>query len=282
MRALRFARAYPLPAFAAFVLLIEVLAAVLAPWIAPHDPNAIQLAGPFQPVGTEGHLLGTDDIGRDTLSRVIHGARLSLGIGVVTVACAALIGIPLGLLAGYYRRADAVISRLINVMLALPAILAALVIGAVAGLGLKSVVIAITFIAVPSFARVMRGITFATKELEYVEAARVLGVRDSRILYRYILPSAYGPLVVQASFNVAVAILTTGALSFLGVGIGPPTAEWGAMLGQGRGFIAIAPAISLVPGLALFVTIFALNVVGDGLRDVLDPRRAGGVELARA
>lgn len=280
MRVLVAARHHPVAAFALLVLLTEAVLAVFAPWIAPHDPNGIQPLGPFKPVGTPGALLGTDDIGRDLLSRVIYGGRMSLGIGVGTVACAALIGIPLGLLAGYYRAADAIVGRLVNIVLSLPAILAALLIGATVGRGLESIVIAVTLFAIPSFTRVVRGVTLGARSLEYVEAARVLGVGDLRILTRYVLPAAYGPLAVQATFNVAVAVLTTGTLSFLGVGIGPPTAEWGAMLGQGRGFLTYAPALSVVPGLAIFLTVFALNVVGDGLRDALDPRAAKGVRLA--
>jgi peptide/nickel transport system permease protein len=275
-------RAHPVAGVAGALLVGEFLAAVFAPWLAPCDPNAIQVVGPFKPVGTPGFLLGTDDVGRDLLSRLIFGARLSLGIGLGTVAAAAVIGVPLGLLAGYYRKADAVISRLVNLTLALPAILAALLIGAVVGRGVESIGIAVTLFAIPSFTRVARGTTLGTKELEYVEAARVLGVGDVRILLRYILPGAYGPLIVQATFNVAVAVLTTGTLSFLGVGIGPPTAEWGAMLGEGRAYLTYAPAASLVPGIAIFVTVMALNLLGDGLRDIFDPRTAGGMQLARA
>lgn len=274
-------RRRPVVAVTAFVLLAEVAVAVLAPWIAPHDPNAIQPVGPFKPVGTPGYLLGTDDLSRDLLSRLIFGARLSLGLGLGTVALAAAIGIPLGLASGYYRPFDAVVSRIVNVVLSLPAILGALLIGAVVGRGAESILIAVTLFTIPSFVRVTRGVALQTRHLEYVEAARVLGVGDMRILYRYLLPAAYGPLAVQATFNVAVAVLTTGALSFLGVGIEPPTAEWGAMLGAGRGFIVFAPALSLVPGIAIFVTVLALNLLGDGIRDVLDPRHAGGLERAR-
>jgi peptide/nickel transport system permease protein len=256
-----------------------VLAAIFAPLIAPDDPNST-VAAPFLKVGSPGHLLGTDDLGRDELSRVLYGARLSLGLALGTVAIAALIGITLGLLAGYYRWLDGVTMRSVNLILALPGILLALLIGTVIGAGAESVMIAVSVFTIPSFVRVVRGVTLSTRDLEYVEAAKVLGIGDFRILWRYILPAATGPLIVQTSFNVAAAILTIGSLSFIGLGIAPPTAEWGSMLSADQSFMQTSPQLMIVPGAAIFITVFALNIVGDGIRDLLDPRLRSSVANA--
>jgi len=279
MRVLRWIRRHPGTSLGLLILGLLIVAGAAAPLLAPDDPNA-PTGIPFEPVGSAGHLLGTDDIGRDLLSRVLYGARASLGLAVGTVLIASVIGISLGLIAGYYRRTDATITRTVNLLLALPAILIALLIATVIGAGATSVMVAVALVTVPSFLRVVRGVALSTRDREFVEAAKVLGVKDTRILLRYILPSATAPLIVQTSFNLAAAILTIGALSFLGLGIAPPTAEWGAMLSQGRSFMATAPQLMFVPGVAIFLTVFALNIVGDGVRDLLDPRLRRSVDNA--
>lgn len=254
------------------VLLLEVAVGLLAPWLAPHDPLAVGAGRPFLPVGSPGFLLGTDDIGRDILSRILFGTRITLQIGGSVLAVAALLGVPLGLLAAYYRRYDGLIMRPVEMLMALPALLLALVIAMALGTGLTSIIIAVSIFSIPSLARVTRGAALTTMNLEYVEAARAQGATDARILLRHVLPACVGPLVVQASFTLATGILTAAALSFLGVGVKPPAPEWGAMLGSGRAFLFRAPHISLYPGLAIFLTVMALNLLGDGIQDLLDPR----------
>lgn len=256
----------------ALVLLVELLVVALAPQLAPHHPLAVSAGRPFLPPGTPGFVLGTDDIGRDILARILFGTRITLEIGAAVLVLAGAVGIPLGLLAGYYRRWDGPLMRLTDLLLAMPSLLLALVIAMVLGTGLTGMIVAVSLFSIPSFARVTRSVVLVTMEKEYVQAARAQGARDLRVMLRHVLPSCIGPLVVQGSFNLATAILTAASLSFLGVGVKPPTPEWGAMLGAGRAFLFRAPHISLVPGVAIFLTVMALNLLGDGIRDATDPR----------
>lgn len=259
---------------AAGLAVIAALAvvAVLAPWLAPHPPDVQDLPGRLAPPGTPGHPLGTDELGRDILSRLLYGARISLVIGIIVVAVAVGIGVPAGALAGYNPRYDGVIMRTVDLMLSFPGILLALVIIAVLGPGLGNAMLAVGIFSVPVFVRITRASILSVRELEYVQAARAAGARDGRILFRHMLPNCLAPLLVQATFRVATSILTAASLSFIGLGAQPPTPEWGAMLATGRVNLYIAPHVTLYPGLAIFITVLAFNLLGDGLRDVLDPR----------
>jgi peptide/nickel transport system permease protein len=246
--------------------------ATLAPWLSPHPPDIQNLPNRLAPPGSPAHVLGTDELGRDMLSRLLYGSRISLAIGVIVVAVAAGIGVPSGALAGYNPRFDGVIMRLTDLMLSFPGILLALVIIAVLGPGLENAMLAVGLFSVPVFVRITRASVLSVRELEYVHAARAAGARDVRILFRHMLPNVLAPLLVQATFRVATSILTAASLSFIGLGAQPPSPEWGAMLATGRVNLYIAPHVTLYPGLAIFVTVLAFNLLGDGLRDLLDPR----------
>jgi peptide/nickel transport system permease protein len=249
-----------------------LLTALLAPHLGLRDPAAIDSANLLQPPGGT-HILGTDQFGRDLLSRILHGTRPSLQVGLISVGIAASVGVLLGLVSGYYGgRVDLGIMRIIDVMLAFPSILLALGVVAVMGPGLNNVMVAVGIANIPIYARVVRGQTLAAKQLLYVEAARALGCGDPRIFSRHMLPNVVAPVIVVATLGVAGAILTGAALSFLGLGAQPPSPEWGAMLSDGRSFLRQAWWITMFPGLAIAVTVLAINMVGDGLRDALDPR----------
>jgi peptide/nickel transport system permease protein len=249
-----------------------VIVAVLAPWLEPYDPYAVKLDNRLMPPGLE-HLFGTDNLGRDILSRVISGSRVSLEVGILTVGLSVLIGVPAGLVAGYRRGVmDSIIMRLVDVFLAFPVIILAIAIVAVRGPGLTNVMLALVFVYWTTYARVTRGVTLVLREEEYVLAARSLGVPTYRILWRHILPNALAPLLVIATLGMGNAILTEAALSFLGLGIQPPEASWGSMLNFGMQFLRDAPFLSYFPGLAIFFTVMGFNMLGDGLRDALDPR----------
>ncbi|MEQ6390886.1 ABC transporter permease [Bacillaceae bacterium S4-13-58] len=249
-----------------------ILIAFLAPLIAPYDPFAIDLMNKLQ-TPTWDHLLGTDDKGRDILSRIIYGSRLSLMVGVVSVFIGAFFGIFLGLISGYYGKwIDSVIMRFIDVMLAFPGILLALAIISALGPSLINVMIAVGVFSVPTFARIVRGSTLSEKKMEYVDSIRALGARDFRIIFVHILPNILSPIIVQGTLRLATAILTASGLSFLGMGAQPPSPEWGAMLSSGRSFLWSAPHVATFPGLAIALVVLGFNLLGDGLRDVLDPR----------
>jgi peptide/nickel transport system permease protein len=249
-----------------------VVAAVLAPAIAPHDPLAQSLADRLAPPDAS-HWLGRDEFGRDLLSRVLWGARLSLALGAGATLLAALAGVPLGLVAGYAGgRLDGWLMRAVDVLLAFPGILLALAVVAVAGSGTASLVVAIAVFSLPAFARLARASALAIRATEFVEAARALGTGTGRILLVHVLPNALGPIVVQSTLAVAGAILTASALSFLGVGVPPPAPEWGGMISDGRAYLRVAPQLVAVPGVALALVTFGLNALGDALRDALDPR----------
>ncbi|MDB4895660.1 MAG: binding-protein-dependent transport system inner rane component [Firmicutes bacterium] len=254
------------------ILAVLVLAALLAPAIAPFDPIKQNATDAMQGPSLK-HWLGADQFGRDILSRLLFGARISLRIGLVSVGIAASIGILLGLLAGFYGGwLDMLISRFIDLLLAFPGILLALVIVTVIGPSLFNVMVAVGISAVPNYARLVRGTVLAARENVYVEAAEAIGARDRTILVKHILPNVLGPVIVLSTLGIAGAILSGAALSFLGLGAQPPTPEWGAVLSDGRNYLRQAWWISTFPGLAIMVTVLSVNLLGDGLRDALDPR----------
>jgi peptide/nickel transport system permease protein len=254
------------------ILAALALMALAAPWLSPRDPiktaprEALQAPGPR-------FLLGSDQFGRDVASRALHGARLSLTVGLISVSIALALGTPVGLLSGYYGgRVDGFVMRVVDVLLAFPGILLALAIVSVLSPGLNNVMIAVGLSAVPNYARLVRASVLSAREQLYVEAARALGSRDLSIVVRYILPNVVAPLIVTGTLGLGTAILSAAALSFLGLGSQPPQPEWGRMLSEGRDYLREAWWISTVPGLGIMLTVLAMNLLGDGLRDVLDPR----------
>lgn len=254
------------------VVLVLVVLAVAAPWVAPVEPDQQNLRARLEPPSLE-HPFGTDEFGRSMLSRVIYGARVSLFTGLAPVVAAAAVGTLLGLLAGYYRgRTEAVIMRAMDVLLAFPSLLLALAVVGALGPGLRNAVIAIALVGIPQYARITRSVVLATREEEYVHAGRALGAGDGRLLFRYLLPSTVGPLTVQATLGIGFAILSMAGLSFLGLGVQPPVSDWGEMLSRGRRYLPDATWLLLFPGAAISVTVLGFNLVGDGLRDALDPR----------
>lgn len=250
-----------------------LLIAASAPWIAPHPPLEQELTRRLQPPSSE-HLLGTDDFGRDLLSRVLHGSRISLTVGLVAVVLALAVGGTLGLVAGFYGgAADLLLMRVVDVMLAFPSILLAIAVVAALGPSLTNAMIAVGITGIPVYARLVRGVVLQVKNLEYVTAAKALGARDGRILFRAVLPNCLAPIFVQSSLGLATAILDAAGLSFLGLGAQPPTPEWGAMLSQGRQLVLDAPWALTAPGVAILLSVLGFNLLGDGLRDLFDPRQ---------
>ncbi|HLW59158.1 MAG TPA: ABC transporter permease [bacterium] len=254
------------------VFLLIVLAAAAAPQLAPDNPIRLNVSESLASPSAR-HWLGTDQFGRDILTRIIYGARVSVAMGLVAVAISVAGGSVLGLLSGYYRgTVDLVIMRVVDVMLAFPGILLALVIIAVLGPNLTSAMIAVGVSGMPVFIRVVRGSTLAVREFQYIEAARVAGCGDLRIVFRHVLPNVSAPVIVLVTLGIPSAIIAGAALSFLGLGIRPPTPDWGEMLSNGRSFMSTAWWLSTFPGLAIVLIVMAINLFGDGLRDALDPR----------
>ncbi len=254
------------------ILFILILVAILAPQIAPYRYDYVIRADSLQPPSAR-HLLGVDDQGRDILSRIIYGSRISLLVGVEAVALSLLAGIVLGALAAYYGGVvDNTIMRCMDIMLAFPPLLLAIAFMAVLGRGLNNAIIAIGIVAIPEYARIVRGSVLSVRENEYVEAARAIGDNDRQVIFHHVLPNVMAPIIVRATLGVSAAILEAAALGFLGLGVQPPEAEWGAMLGSGRSAIFSAPHMVTFPGIAITVTVLAFNLLGDGLRDALDPR----------
>ncbi|HKV44187.1 MAG TPA: ABC transporter permease [bacterium] len=254
------------------VFLLIVVAAAAAPQLAPDNPIRLNVSESLESPGPH-HWLGTDQFGRDILTRILYGARVSVAMGLVAVMISVAGGSVLGLLSGYYRgTVDLVIMRVVDVMLAFPGILLALVIIAVLGPNLTSAMIAVGVSGMPVFIRVVRGSTLAVREFQYVEAARVAGCGDLRIVFRHVLPNVSAPVIVLVTLGIPSAIIAGAALSFLGLGIRPPTPDWGEMLSNGRSFMSTAWWLSTFPGLAIVVIVMAINLFGDGLRDALDPR----------
>ncbi|TEU16764.1 MAG: ABC transporter permease [Anaerolineales bacterium] len=257
----------------AIFLLLLIIISILAPVLAPQDPIEINLGQRLAPPATQGYPLGADDLGRDILSRLIWGGRVSLVVGFSAVLVAMVLGVLVGLIGGYFGGwLDSLIMRLIDILMAFPAILLAIAIVASLGPGLRNAMLAVSIVGVPYYARIVRGSVLSLREQEFVYAARMIGVPVFRILIQHVLPNCLGPLIVAATLDVGWMIMMAAGLSFLGLGAQPPTAEWGVMLSQGRQFIRIAPHISIMPGAAIFLVVLALNLLGDGLRDAMDPR----------
>ncbi len=269
-----FSRAHKLAAFGAVLVILFVFTGVFADQLAPKDPNRVSVSNSLQPPNAE-FPLGADNNGRDILSRIIHGARVSLYISTTSVALAALVGVALGIIAAWYRWTRGPIMRFMDVLLAFPGIVIALTIIAILGRGLENVIIAIAIYQMPQFARLAHGLALSAQEQTYVEAAIAGGETDGAILGRYVLPNIIAPIIVQISLLVPGAIMTAAGLSFIGLGVAPPTAEWGAMLQLSLTWGRLAPHMTIFPGLALMLVVFGFNVLGDGLRDALDPRLQG-------
>lgn len=273
--ALRLLVRHRLAMFGAVLVAIEVGLALLAPWIAPHEPNRMDyravLSGP-----TAEHPLGTDELGRDLASRTLYGARLSLKVGIVAVLLAVAVGVPIGLVSGYLGGIfDETVMRIVDAVMALPALVLALTISAVLGPGIWNATVAIAVVAAPTYTRLVRGQVLSVKENDYVLAAQCIGAPTWVILLRHILPNAFSPIIVQASLGVGFAIILEASLSFIGLGAQPPTPSWGNMVQVGFQYLEIAPGFVLVPATAIFLAVLGFNMLGDGLRDTLDPRSHG-------
>jgi peptide/nickel transport system permease protein len=255
-----------------FVVVFLVMFCVLAPQIAPYSPLKLNIPERLQPPSLN-HLLGTDQFGRDILSRLLYGGRLSLGVGIISVVLGLVPGVILGLASGFLRgNVDAVIMRGVDIMMALPSILLALLIVTVLGPGLTNTMIAVGIGGIPSMIRLVRGKVLSIRETEYIEAARSIGANDWRIMIRHILPNCAAPIIVVATLRLPSAIIMAASLSFIGLGAQAPTPEWGAMLASGRHFLTTSWWICTFPGLAIFLAVLGLNMFGDGLRDALDPK----------
>lgn len=254
------------------VISIYLLVAFLGPYFVPFDPYRMDLPNTLQAPSLT-HLFGTDELGRDIFSRLVIGAGISLSVGVTTVMISFVFGTLLGAIAGYFGgMTDAIIMRIIDIKLAFPEILLAIVVVTILGPGLENVVIAVGIQSIPQFARMIRSKVLSVKESDYVLAARGLGAGHLRILFKHILPNCMAPMIVLVSLRIGTAIITASGLSFLGLGAQPPTPEWGAMLATGRNYLRAAPWVSTIPGLAIMAVVFGFNVLGDGLRDAMDPR----------
>ncbi len=269
-----FARDHKLAAIGAVIVLVFVVTGLFAEQLAPQDPNRVSVRNSLAPPSAE-FPLGADNNGRDMLSRIIFGARMSLYVSVTSVGIAAVIGVLLGLVAAWYRWTRGPIMRLMDVLLAFPGIVIALTIIAILGRGVENVILAIAIYQIPQFARLAHGLALSAQEQTYVEAAVAGGESDAAILGRYVFPNIVAPIIVQVSLLIPGAIMTAAGLSFIGLGVPPPTAEWGAMLQLSLTWGRLAPHMTIFPGLALMLVVFGFNVLGDGLRDALDPRLKG-------
>ncbi len=246
--------------------------AIFGRLIMPYDPNNSDLSQSFVTPNSE-HWFGTDQLGRDIFSRILYGARISLVVGVTSVAFSLSIGIIVGSISGYCgHKIDGFIMRIMDIMLAIPSILLAITLMASLGKGLDKAVLAIGIVSVPEYARIVRGCVLSVKENDYIQAARVIGNKNSRIIFKHILPNILASIVVRATLGISTAVLETAALGFLGLGVQPPVAEWGDMLGRSRAFIFTAPYTLVFPGIAITITVLAFNLLGDGLRDAIDPK----------
>ena len=257
----------------AAILLLLAAAALFAPALAPYNPFSQNLDQDLIPRSSE-HWLGTDKLGRDILSRIIYGGRISLLVGITTVALSLAIGVVIGSLSGYFGGwIDQMLMRLVDILMAFPGILLAIAFTAVLGPGLDHVILALCLIGWTGYARLVRGEILSLRERDFIQAARSLGCRPKRIILRHLLPNLLPPILIQSTFGLAAAIVAEGSLSFLGLGVEPPTPSWGAMLNDGRQFLLVAPHLTTYPGLALMITVLAVNLVGDALQERLQTRR---------
>ena len=257
------------------IVLLLVLAGVFAPLLTPYDPAQQDLRAVLQAPSIS-HLLGTDQLGRDILARILFGARLTLFIGAFAVAVGLIVGVPLGVISGFYRGTiDLVIQRVMDLMLSFTSFLLALTLVALLGVGLTNVIVAVGISTIPRFARLVRSSVMSIREVSYIEASLALGTPSRRVLWRHVLPNAMAPVIVQATLSMGATILTAAGLGFLGLGVQPPTPEWGAMLGEGRNYIFTQSSVTTFPGLAIFLAVVGFNLLGDGLRDALDPQLRG-------
>ena len=262
--------------FGLVLVAILTLAAIFAPLLASHDPNAVDVARKFLPPSRE-FPLGTDHLGRDVFARIVYGARLSIGSTLAASVAISFIGVLVGLIAGWFGGiTDTLISRVIDILLAFPTFLLALAVTAMLGPGLRNVLVAIILAWWASYARIVRSAVLAEKDKPYIEAARACGSPSMRILMRHLLPNIVAPIVVLTTLDLGAVLLSLSGFSFLGLGVKPPTAEWGSMLSEGRTYLSRAPNMMFYPGVAIFLMVLGFNLLGDGLRDILDPRTRGG------
>jgi ABC-type dipeptide/oligopeptide/nickel transport system permease subunit len=263
--------------FGMIIILLLIMTAVFAPLLAPFDPFELGTGKVLEQPSVR-HLLGTDYLGRDTLSRVIYGSRISLMIGITVVVLAAIFGMTLGLIAGYYGGwLNTIIMRIIDALMSFPMILLAMVIAALLGGGIKNVIIALTVSLVPIYARLMCGQVLTVKENDYILAGRSVGASDFRIMFRHVIINCFPPLIVVMTMMLGATILAEAGLSFLGIGIAQPTPAWGSMVNDGRQYLLELPVLSVAPGVAIMLVVFSFNMVGDGLRDAIDPRLRGKI-----
>ncbi|MBD3304854.1 ABC transporter permease subunit [candidate division KSB3 bacterium] len=262
----------PIIPIGTMIIILMILVGSLAPYLSPYDPSKMSPRDRREAPSKQ-FWLGTDRLGRDMLSRMIWGARVSLVIGVLAVAVSLVVGLTIGLMSGYYGgMLDEVLMRLMDIIFAFPSLLLAIALIAVTGPSMRNIIFVVAVIRVPRFARIIRGSVLSLKEKEFVEAARALSKTDLGIMFQHILPNCIAPLTVEASLSIATAIITESALSFLGLGVRPPTPSWGQMIADGRSELFTAPWIVIFPGLAIMITVLGYNLLGDGLRDALDPR----------
>jgi peptide/nickel transport system permease protein len=260
-----------LAVFGLIIIILQILMALFAPLITIHDPIKQNLASTELPLFSSGHWLGTDNYGRDMWSRIVFGSRVSLVVGFSAVILGLIGGITIGMLAGYFSKLDGLLMRIVDLLFAFPGILLAMLIIAILGTSLVNVAVAISIWSIPSCARIVRGSVLSIKKQEYIQAMKTLGASNLRIMVKHILPNCMAPIIVFATMRMATAILSTASLSYLGLGAQPPTAEWGSMISGGQDYMFSSPHMTIVPGIAIMLIVFSFNVVGDGLRDALDP-----------
>jgi peptide/nickel transport system permease protein len=263
--------------FGMAIVILLILVAIFAPWISPYDPYKVNLPDSMQQPSAR-HLLGTDEMGRDVLSRIIYGSRIAVLVGFVVVALAGVVGMLLGLLAGYFGGwTETIIMRFMDALMSLPPLILMLAIAVMLGAGMTKVFIALAVGFMPTYCRLMCGEVLSTKENDYIMAANVLGSSHLRVMFRHLVPNVFPPLFVNITLDLGFAILAEASLSFLGIGINPPTATWGAMINNGQHYLLTNPLLSIIPGMAIILVVLAFNLVGDGLRDALDPRLRGRI-----
>jgi peptide/nickel transport system permease protein len=268
----------PLPVIGFVIIVLLILVAIFAPFLSPYPPNKMDIVNKLQEPNSQ-HLLGTDSLGRDTLSRIIYGSRTSLIIGITVMLISSVVGILLGLLAAYFGGATYhIIMRFMDALMAFPMLLLALLVAALLGTGMKNVIIALGIGMIAAPCRLMCGVVLSVKQNDYILAARAMGMSNRRLMFQEILPNAFPPLLVLVTIGIGAVILSEAGLSFLGIGITPPTATWGGMVNDGYKFLISNPVLAISPGIAIMLVVFGFNMLGDGLRDALDPKLRGVIE----